>query len=239
MWGFEFPHPYLELYEASATAFKAVSPRLRVGGPSTMQTLNVGDFVSAANAAQIPYDFVSTHLYPTDPECVPGDASCFASLIASAREHVRTGAPWAEFLITEYNAGLFLKEEVDLDSASTAAFIFRQLASVEDVDMFSWWTFTDIFEYLASSSSSGSSSTSGSSSSDMEDTGHSSAADAQSTEALQDAIRNEGHGAQRGADDLPAAADQLSPPWARATQLVQWYRSSGRRVFNFYRHQRC
>ena len=38
-----------------------------------------------------------------------------------------------------------------------------------------------------------------------------------------------GHGAQRGADDLPAAADQLSPPWARATQLVQWYRSSGRR----------
>ena len=41
------------------------------------------------------------------------------------------------------------------------------------------------------------------------------------------AIRNEGHGVQRGADDLPAAADQLSPPWARATQLVQWYRSSG------------
>ena len=30
-------------------------------------------------------------------------------------------------------------------------------------------------------------------------------------------------------DDLPAAADQLSPPWARATQLVQWCRSSGRR----------
>ena len=43
------------------------------------------------------------------------------------------------------------------------------------------------------------------------------------------AIRNEGHGAQRGADDLLAAADQLSPPWARATQLVPWYRSSGRR----------
>ena len=52
-------------------------------------------------------------------------------MIASAREYVRTGAPWAEFLITKYNAGLFLKEEVD------AAFIFRQLASVEDVDMFS------------------------------------------------------------------------------------------------------
>ena len=79
-------------------------------------------------------------------------------------------------------------------------------------------------EYLASLSSSGSSSIS-----DMEDSGYSSAADAQSTEALQDAIRNKGHGAQRGADDLPAAADQLSPPWARATQLVQWYRSSGRR----------
>ena len=105
MWGIEFPHPYLELYKASATALKAVSPRLRVGGPSTMLMLNVGDFVSAANAAQIPYDFVSTHLYATDPECVPGDASCFASMIASAREYVRTGAPWAEFLITEYKRG--------------------------------------------------------------------------------------------------------------------------------------
>ena len=28
---------------------------------------------------------------------------------------------------------------------------------------------------------------------------------------------------------FPTTADQLSPPWARATQLVQWYRSSGRR----------
>ena len=27
---------------------------------------------------------------------------------------------------------------------------------------------------------------------------------------------------------FPTTADQLSPPWARATQLVQWYRSSGR-----------
>ena len=69
-----------------------------------------------------------------------------------------------------------------------------------------------------------------SSTSDMEDSGHSSAADAQSTEALhmmQSAVR--GTARQRGADDLPAAADQLSPPLARATQLVQWYRSSGRR----------
>ena len=62
-------------------------------------------------------------------------------------------------------------------------------------------------EYLASSSSSGSSSTSGSSSSDVEDSGHSSAADAQSTEALQVATCNERHGAQRGADNPPAALD--------------------------------
>ena len=84
-------------------------------------------------------------------------------------------------------------------------------------------------EYLASSSSSSSSSSSGSSSSEMEHSGHSSATDVQSTEVLQDALSNVGHCVQQNADVLPVASDQLSPPWARAAQLVQWYRSGGRR----------
>ena len=125
--------------------------------------------------------------------------------------------PW-KLLVLELASGERLAAAVD-----------KEIASYSSVPVVAVNRVGSAPEYLASSSSSGSSSTSGSSSSDMEDSGHSSAADAQSTETLQDAIRNEGHGAQRGADDLPAAADQLSPPWARATQLVQWYRSSGRR----------
>ena len=76
-----------------------------------MQMLNVGDFVIAANATQIPT--IRLH-----------------SLVPHGS---RVRAPWATFLITDYSAGLFLKEEVDLDSASTAAFIFRQLASCRQI----------------------------------------------------------------------------------------------------------
>lgn len=145
LWGMDFPRPYMDLYASSAKALKAVSPKLRVGGPATMQVLHVEDFVNAARAAELPVDFVSTHLYPTDPECPPGDVHCFTRLIHEARDLVRerTGA---EFLITEYNAGLGLRDGLDLDAPFAAAFAFRQIAAIEGVDMFSWWTFTDIFE---------------------------------------------------------------------------------------------
>eukprot|EP00965_Chrysotila_dentata_P134993 4464945-Pleurochrysis_carterae.AAC.4 len=35
LWGMSFPHEYMALYEASATAVKRVHPSLRVGGPAT------------------------------------------------------------------------------------------------------------------------------------------------------------------------------------------------------------
>ena len=69
MWGMAFPEPYMTLFNASSSALKAVHPGLRVGGPATMQLLDVEDFIQACAAKNIPYDFVSTHMYPTDPQC--------------------------------------------------------------------------------------------------------------------------------------------------------------------------
>mmetsp|Transcript_172967 Transcript_172967/g.420741 ORF Transcript_172967/g.420741 Transcript_172967/m.420741 type:complete len:557 (-) Transcript_172967:11-1681(-) len=153
LWGVDFPHPYMALYASSAKALKSVSPKLRVGGPATMQVLHVKDFVDAVHAQNLPMDFVSTHLYPTDPECPSakhatglGDVDCFTRLIHGARDYVREHAANVEFLITEYNAGLGLPADLDLDAPFGAAFAFRQIAAIQDVDMFSWWTFTDIFE---------------------------------------------------------------------------------------------
>ena len=47
MWGVPFPDPYMKLYNASAVALKGVSSQLRVGGPATMQTLDVDGFIKA------------------------------------------------------------------------------------------------------------------------------------------------------------------------------------------------
>ena len=48
---------------------KAVDAALQVGGPATAELENVADFVAICKAHRIPFDFVSTHHYPSDPDC--------------------------------------------------------------------------------------------------------------------------------------------------------------------------
>ena len=64
MWGVAFPDPYMSLYNASALAIKAVDTSLKVGGPATMQTLYIPDFIKATTKATppIPVDFVRCYL---------------------------------------------------------------------------------------------------------------------------------------------------------------------------------
>jgi xylan 1,4-beta-xylosidase len=57
---------YFKLYDETAKTLKQVSPRLRVGGPSTAQAAWVSDFVKHCVAGNVPVDFVSTHVYGND-----------------------------------------------------------------------------------------------------------------------------------------------------------------------------
>lgn len=145
MWGISFPDPYMKLYAHSVAALKSISPKFRIGGPATMQCLYVKEFVDNCTAANLTFDFVSTHLYPSDPECAINDVSCFTRMITTARDYVRSNSK-AEFLITEWNAGLALPENLNLDTHYSAAFVFRSITTIQDVEAFSWWTFSDIFE---------------------------------------------------------------------------------------------
>ena len=56
MWGVEFPLPYMQLYNASAVGLKAVSSKLRVGGPATMQCQDVADFIKACSDQKVPVE---------------------------------------------------------------------------------------------------------------------------------------------------------------------------------------
>ena len=143
MWGVDFPDPYMSLYNASARALKAVDRALKVGGPATMQTLDVAEFIANASAYNIPVDFVSSHYYPTDPQCQTNETKsnidCFADQVLTAQRHARNaGLP---FLLTEYNNGL---GQTSRDDSSAAAFIFRQIGRMQPLDVFSWWTFSDV-----------------------------------------------------------------------------------------------
>src|SRR6185437_11432663 len=57
---------YFELYDHTARAIKSVSPRLQVGGPSTAQAAWVTPFLQHVKDANVPIDFVSTHVYAND-----------------------------------------------------------------------------------------------------------------------------------------------------------------------------
>ena len=144
LWGMNYPHPYLDLYQASRRGIRRADPLLQVGGPATMQCQWVSQFVHDTNGE---FEFVSTHLYPTDPNCTypaPGynDADCFANTIKSARAQAPQNKP---FFLTEYNAGLFDAEL--LYSSYAAGFVFRNVPLLQGtLDVWSYWTFSDVFE---------------------------------------------------------------------------------------------
>ena len=103
------PPAYMSLFNASSAALKDVSPKLRVGGPATMQLLDVEDFLGKCKRQGIAVDFVTTHLYPTCPECqtnaTQARPDCFAELVLeSSRVAENHGLP---FLLTEFVSAIF------------------------------------------------------------------------------------------------------------------------------------
>ena len=147
LWGMPFPETYMKLYNASSRAVKAVSPRLKVGGPATAQLLDLEDFVEAATKINAPFDFISTHMYPTDPMC-PTKASwgpdCLSSHVKAAKKLIEDAN--VPLYLTEYNVGCCIGYQLH-DGPGAAAFAFRTVGALDGItDVLSWWTFSDIFE---------------------------------------------------------------------------------------------
>jgi len=150
LWGMDYPHPYLDLYNASAIAIKDVHPSLQVGGPATAGLAHIADFIADTKRIGIPVDFISTHSYPSDPYCsTTPDPDCFVKKLLEKRDIAQKGG--LPFLITEYKDGLQGGPGCAYggkhgDMAYAAAFIIHTTPMLTDLDAFSWWTISDIFE---------------------------------------------------------------------------------------------
>jgi hypothetical protein len=140
----------MRLYNASAMAIKAVDQKLMVGGPATAMLGNVANFARICQNSKIPFDFVSTHHYPNDAICPSHERwnpDCFADNVRKARVNVAELASDAEFYMTEYSNSYMVSRGTEHDSSEAAAFAMRQVGALsQQVDMLSWWTFSDIFE---------------------------------------------------------------------------------------------
>ncbi len=145
---------YFELYDHTARAFKAVSPRLRIGGPASSSAHWVDDFLRHTAAEHVPVDFVSSHAYGDDSvedlfgthEAIPVDQRVCRA-IAKVHDQITASAyPGLPLMWTEWNVPSF-GERKARDTAYVGAGLADDIAQCDGlVAEMSYWTFSDVFE---------------------------------------------------------------------------------------------
>ena len=145
---------YYQLYDTAARSIKAVSPRLRVGGPATAQAAWVAQFIRHCADNHVPLDFVSTHVYGNDSahdvfgtdESIPRTQMVCRAVGKVHDEVAESSLPKLPIIWSEYNASY--KNEPDVTDAPFMgpwiADTIRQCDGL--VDILSYWTFSDVFE---------------------------------------------------------------------------------------------
>ena len=143
---------YFLLYKHAAKAIKSVDKELKVGGPASADNAWIPEFRSFCEKNKVPYDFISTHHYPTDDFGQPGDDT-LTQLADSKRSVLRD-----EVIKTRKQAGkkpIYYTEWCtssnpfdDLhDMPYASAFIIKTVMEAHNqIQGYSYWTFSDIFE---------------------------------------------------------------------------------------------
>ncbi|SEB38547.1 GH39 family glycosyl hydrolase [Terriglobus roseus] len=145
---------YWELYDHTARALKAVSPKLQVGGPSTAQAAWVDAFLAHAKSANVPVDFVSTHVYANDQakdvfgtnENIPRDVMVYRS-VKKVRDQITASAfPNLPLYFSEYNAS-YANEPNVTDTSYMGPWVANTIRLCDGlVQDMAYWAFSDVFE---------------------------------------------------------------------------------------------
>lgn len=150
---------YFELYRQTVKAVRKADGELIVGGPATCPggIAWITPFLDMCKKKNVPVDFAATHSYygkgvDRKGEFSYQDLSPMQSAIdqfKEARDRVRNSPfPDIPLYMTEFNTS-YIPQCMVHDSALNAAFLGRLLSEGGDyADMFSYWTFCDVFEEL-------------------------------------------------------------------------------------------
>ncbi|NYF78975.1 GH39 family glycosyl hydrolase [Granulicella arctica] len=154
-WGGRPNQPtYFELYDHTARALKTVSPSIIVGGPSTAQAAWVPDFLAHTHQANVPVDFVSTHVYGNDTadnvlhtnENVPRDQMVFRSVEKVHNEILKSPYPKIPLIFSEYNAS-YANEPNVTDTVYMGPWLANTIRQCDGLTQaMSYWSFSDVFE---------------------------------------------------------------------------------------------
>lgn len=143
---------YFELYKSAALAVKRVDSRLVVGGPSTAIDAWIPEFREFCSKNNVPLDFISTHHYPTDAAFGLGlnmeeqmARSERGVLTKRVRKALDKAGPLPLYY-TEWNNSPSPRDPYH-DTPYNAAFIIKTIIdNMGLIDVYSFWTFSDIFE---------------------------------------------------------------------------------------------
>jgi xylan 1,4-beta-xylosidase len=145
---------YWELYDHTAHALKAVSSRLRVGGPATAQAAWADAFLEHCSLNHVPVDFVSSHVYGNDKsedvfgthETIPRD-QMVCRAVKKVHDQIRASSlPRLPLIWSEFNAS-YMNETNVTDSSYMGPWLADTIRQCDGyVDMMSYWTFDDVFE---------------------------------------------------------------------------------------------
>ncbi len=145
---------YFELYDHTARALKAVSPRLRVGGPATSSAHWIPEFLDHINRERVPLDFVSTHgyaddsvedLFGTQEDMHMHDRVCRA-VERIHNQILASNLPALPLMWTEWNVPSY--DDLNArDNWYVGPALARDISQCDGkVAMMSFWTFDDVFE---------------------------------------------------------------------------------------------
>jgi xylan 1,4-beta-xylosidase len=143
---------YFELYDHTARTLKSVSPRLRVGGPATAAAQWIPEFLQHTAENHIPVDFVSTHGYADDTvhnmfgtnEDIPMDDRVGRAIAKVRGEINHSATPHLPLFWTEWNVPGMMEARDTIYVGPALANTVRECDG--NVDMLSFWTFSDVFE---------------------------------------------------------------------------------------------
>ena len=144
---------YFELYDHTARALKDVSPRLRVGGPSTARSLWVGDFLAHTTANKVPVDFVSSHIYAMDnpkldlgtDEKVPEEEMVYRGVKHMREELDASPAPSTPLIVSEFSGSR--PESGRRDTLYMGPWLAHVISECDGLaQTMAFWPFSDVFE---------------------------------------------------------------------------------------------
>lgn len=150
---------YLQFYEATYHAIKAINSKLRIGGPSASINLikqysnNFSYYLKYMRQNKCMVDFITFHVYPSYTGDLTGiyytDLPSFQHLLDTAKSWMKRNKLDMELYISEWSTWGYKEQPNFNDTCAKAIYLVKSMVdSLDQVNAMGHWTFSDYTETM-------------------------------------------------------------------------------------------